>query len=117
MPNAAGQIFWLADERPYAMNEIVDTVRAVLRDDFGMTVSDRHPVIPSIVADMAQSVDAALQGLGLYHQKIHVLSEMNKTIACDISKAQRELGFKPIVELREGMRRSVQWCLDNNQIH
>ena len=33
--------------------------------------------------------------LGVYHQKIHVLSEMNKTIACSVAKAQRVLGYAP----------------------
>jgi len=41
-----------------------------------------------------------------------VLSEMNVTIACSIERAQRELGNKPLVDLREGMRRSVAWCLE-----
>ena len=40
--------------------------------------------------------------MGLYHQKIHVLSEMNKTIACTIAKAERELGYDPKVELERG---------------
>jgi nucleoside-diphosphate-sugar epimerase len=112
-PEAAGQIYWIADERPYSMTEIVDTVKAVLRDDFGMTVSPRNLKLPSIIGDVARLCDAALQTVGLYHQKIHVLSEMNMTIACSIEKAKRELGFQPLVELREGMRRSVQWCLDS----
>jgi nucleoside-diphosphate-sugar epimerase len=110
-PQAAGQIYWLADESPYAMNEIVETVRAVLRDDFGMKVSGRQVRVPGLVADMARLADASLQAVGLYHQKIHVLSEMNLTIACDIGKAKRELGYRPAIALEEGMRRSVAWCL------
>ena len=35
-PSAAGNIYWLADETPYSMLEIVDTVRSVLGDDFGL---------------------------------------------------------------------------------
>ena len=45
--------------------------------------------------------------MGLYHQKIHVLSEMNKTIACDVSQAQNVLGYDPQISLEEGMRRSL----------
>jgi len=37
---------------------------------------------------------------------------MNKTIACSIEKAQRELNYQPKIALEEGMRRSLQWCLD-----
>jgi nucleoside-diphosphate-sugar epimerase len=61
-------------------------------------------------------VDKMLQSLGLYHQKIHVLSEMDKTIACTIDKAERELGYAPKVDLEEGMRRSVSWMLANGQV-
>ena len=56
-------------------------------------------------------MDTALQGLGLYHQKIHVLSEMDKTIACSVAKAEKELGYDPAIELEEGMRRSLAWCV------
>jgi len=35
---------------------------------------------------------------------------MNKTIACSVAKAERELGYNPTVELEEGMRRSLAWC-------
>jgi nucleoside-diphosphate-sugar epimerase len=38
---------------------------------------------------------------------------MNLTIACSIERAERELGYRPLVDLREGMRRSVAWCLEN----
>jgi nucleoside-diphosphate-sugar epimerase len=41
-----------------------------------------------------------------------VLSEMNKTIACTIDRARDELGYEPRVDLDEGMRRSVRWCID-----
>ncbi|ETS86749.1 hypothetical protein PFICI_00577 [Pestalotiopsis fici W106-1] len=33
----------------------------------------------------------------------------------DISKAQRRLGYKPLVSLSEGVKRAVQWTLDQKQ--
>jgi nucleoside-diphosphate-sugar epimerase len=115
-PEAANNIYWLADERPYAMHEIISTVRDVLHQDFGMEVKPTTLQLPSVVGDIARLIDGSLQSCGLYHQKFHVLSEMNMTIACSIKKAERELGYKPLVALREGMRRSVEWCLANNQV-
>ena len=38
----------------------------------------------------AVQLTTALQAVGLYHQKIHVLSEMNKTIACSVARAERD---------------------------
>src|SRR3569623_3164573 len=108
---AAGRIYWLADERPYPMYEIIDTVRAVLRDDFGLSVKPDTVHVPGLISDMARVADWSLQSLGLYHQKIHVLSEMNLTIACSIARAKRELGYRPLTDLREGMRRSVESVL------
>ena len=110
---AAGRVYWLADERPYPMFEIIDTVRAVLRDDFGFKVKPDTIHAPAVIADVARLVDGSLQALGLYHQKIHVLSEMNLTIACTIEKAKKELGYQPLTDLREGMRRSIAWVLDH----
>jgi hypothetical protein len=44
--HAAGGIFRLADEAPYTMNEIIETVGKVLHEDFGiradLTSSDRR---------------------------------------------------------------------------
>jgi nucleoside-diphosphate-sugar epimerase len=109
---ASGRTYWIADARAYPMKEIVATVASVLEEDFGMQVSKKQVYLPGIVSECALLADKILQGLGIYHQKIHVLSELNKNIACSIARAQAELGYSPTVELREGMRRSVQALLD-----
>jgi hypothetical protein len=44
-------------------------------------------------------VDKTLQGLGMQHQKIHVLSKMSKSIACSAEKAEAEPGYRPFVGL------------------
>ncbi len=31
----------------------------------------------------------------------------------DISKAKKDLGYNPVCELKEGMRQSIEWCLEN----
>ena len=114
-PKASGEAYWIADEQPYSMLQIVNTVSLVLSEDFGFNVKTKHLRLPSIFSDISRLVDGSLQYFGLYHQKFHVLSEMNQTIACDISKAKKDLGYEPICELREGMRRSIDWCLKNGQ--
>jgi nucleoside-diphosphate-sugar epimerase len=111
-PQAAGQTFWIADRRPYSMNEIIDTVERLLEQEFHMSVAHKRLRLPGVAAEIAGLADATLQALGIYQQKIHVLSEMNKTIACTIAKAVRELDYRPDVELEEGMRRSIAWCLE-----
>lgn len=111
-PAARGQTFWIADRRPYTMNEIISTVADVLEQDFGLTVKRSVIRLPALASDVAYLMDGALQAIGWYHAKIHVLSEMARTIACSTARAERELGYRPAVELREGMRRSVAWLED-----
>lgn len=111
-PEAASRTFWIADARPYTMNEIVDTIERVLERDFGLECAHRRVHLPAVASELALLGDRALQALGLYQQKLHVLSEMNKTIACRIDEARRVLGYEPAIALEEGMRRSVRWLVD-----
>jgi len=110
-PTAAGLGWWIADERPYSITEIVETVGRALADE-GFEVSPNRLRVPDIVARVAEFTDKTIQRSGRYHQQIHVLGEMNKHIACDISAARRDLGYRPQVALYEGMRRSIRWCVD-----
>ena len=111
--SARGQTYWIADRRPYSMNEIIDTVERLLEEEFGLTVQHKRMRLSGLASEIAMAADFSLQKLGLYQQKIHVLSEMNKTIACSIGKAERELGYAPKIALEEGMRRSLKWCFDH----
>ena len=112
-PEANGQTYWIADERPYTMNEIMDTVERLLEAEFKQDCAHKRMRLPGLASKVAWLIDGMIQGLGRYHQKIHVLSEMNKTIACSVDKAKAELGYQPAVELEEGMRRSLKWCVEN----
>lgn len=109
--HAAGHAYWIADRRPYEMREIAETTRRAM-DREGLAVSDSMPRVPRVFGDWAARADALLQRRGCYVSELHVLGEMNETIVCDISRAQRELGYEPRVELYEGMRRSIRWCLE-----
>jgi nucleoside-diphosphate-sugar epimerase len=109
---ARGQTYWIADRRPYSMNEIIDTVELLLEREFNLPVAHKRFRLPNLVSDVATLADRIVQGLGHYNQKIHVLSEMNKNIACSVAKAEAELGYNPRIALEEGMRRSLRYCVD-----
>lgn len=106
--------YWIADERPYTMLEIIDGVREAARAE-GLEVVDKVVRLPHLVGSAAEKVDAFLQKRGRYQQEIHVAGELNKSIACSIDGARRELGYNPPVSLVEGMRRSFRYGLDNGQ--
>src|SRR4051812_41841941 len=76
-----GTAYWIADERPYTMHEIVDTVEDLLEQEFNVRCAHKRMRLPDAASEIALLADRTLQGVGLYNSKIHVLSEMNKTIA------------------------------------
>lgn len=106
------EIFWIADERPYSWNEIIATVQNIFRGDYGFDVKQAR-YLPKIIPDIARYIDGTVQNIGLYNQNIHVLSEMNLDIVCSIEKAKKVLGYRPRVEIKEGMKRSINWCIEN----
>jgi nucleoside-diphosphate-sugar epimerase len=108
---APGNVYWIADAEPYALRDVLRTVRDALEAE-GLRVSKRRPlVVPRIAGVVAERLDAVAQASGRYVQALHVLGELKDTIACDISRARKELGYEPTVALFDGMRASVRWCL------
>ena len=102
--------YWIADERPYSMTEIIETISSLLRDEFDYKTKKNTTRLPWVVGEIATLADWSIQRLGLYFQKVHVLSEMNKHISCSVALAKKELKYQPKIELGEGMRRSIAWC-------
>jgi nucleoside-diphosphate-sugar epimerase len=112
---APGNAYWIADARPYELREILTTVRRAL-DAEGLPTSGPATLrMPRLAARLAEGLDVVAQKRGRYLQPLHVLGELNHTIACDISRARDELGYSPSVELEEGMRNSIRWCLEHGE--
>ena len=95
------------------VNEIVATVgRALTAEGFDVTPNRRPPAGDRRARRRARR-RASSSAPAATMQQLHVLGEMDKTIACDISVARAELGYEPTVDARTtGMRRSIRWCLD-----
>jgi len=110
-----GQIYWIADEKPYTMNEIIFTVSDVLENEYGFNCKINRLKLPFIVGEIFQLLDFLIQKTGLYNQKIHVASELNKNIGCSIQKAKDELGYKPMISLYDGIKYSLSE-IDINKI-
>jgi nucleoside-diphosphate-sugar epimerase len=81
-PAAVGQTYYVADEAVY-------TTRLIME---------------------AMAADLALARVGIYWQTLHLLGEANWHVGVSCEKAQRELGYRPTVTLRDGMREAVAWC-------
>jgi nucleoside-diphosphate-sugar epimerase len=111
---ATGRAYWIADAEPYAMADVLDTVRRAFEEE-GMAATHRQPRLPRLVGVVAERMDGFLQQMGKYVQPLHVLGELKDTIACDITEARRALGYHPETTLLGGMRASIRWCIERGQ--
>jgi nucleoside-diphosphate-sugar epimerase len=112
---APGNAYWIADAQPYELGHIFDTIRDALAAE-GLEVTERRPIrVPALVGSIAEAADKFVQDRGRYVQAVHVLGELKDTIACDVSRARDEIGYEPPVDLLEGMRLSIRWCLAHGE--
>jgi nucleoside-diphosphate-sugar epimerase len=111
---APGRAYWIADPEPYAMRDVLATVRRALRAE-GLEVSGGQPRLPRLAGVVAERADRAAQSTGRYIQAVHVLGELKDTIACDVSRARAEIGYEPPTTLFDGMRVSIRWCLERGE--
>ncbi len=102
--SANGQIYWIADEKPYSTQEIYEAIASIV----GTSLHPRK--IPGVSSFICRQIDRSLQAMGKYITEFHVAGEMTLDIACDITKARQELGYSPTVDLHEGMRRSIDYA-------
>lgn len=109
-----GRAYWIADAEPYRMRDVLATVRDAMVAE-GFSVSGGQPRLPRAAGQVAEWLDGVLQSRERYVQPLHVLGELQHTIACDIGRARAELGYAPEVDLLEGMRRSIRWCVEHGQ--
>jgi nucleoside-diphosphate-sugar epimerase len=112
---AAGRTYWIADRRPYTVREVVDTVEALLENEFGLQVSHRRIRLPRAVGRIAAAADALVQRLGVIEPHAHALGHLQVSSACSIAAAERDFGYDPKIGLEEGTRRSIRWCVENGQ--
>jgi len=103
---AAGQVYYIAGERGYEWREFAETAARVMgRRVF--TVSVPETAVRALGG--VNSVAAALTGRArmLDCQKAHEI--LQRYWLCDISKARKELGYRPRYSLEEGLAETIQW--------
>ena len=100
-----GQTYLIADEHYYAINDIVETIADVL----GVNVTVIHlPYWPAWVAAVGTEIASGMLRIQppLFRRRIDWFKQNR---AFDISKAKRELGYQPSVDLRTGLSRTAEW--------
>ena len=110
-------MFWISDEKPYSQIEIINTIRDILQKDFNINSKNTFLKLPNVTSTIAYYCDFIFQKLNLYNSKIHVLSELNKNIFCEIEYSKKCLNYNPKIDLHLGLRRNFNWMKKNNLLN
>lgn len=104
---ANGQAYWIADKKPYTTIEILRTIA----DEFNIKLKPTY--LPEILSRICEQIDIILGKMGFYSLNFHVVGESYRDIGCSIKKAEKELGYKPKVSLKGGIKEAANWARKN----
>lgn len=105
-PEAANQTYFVAGDRPVSWEEAGEAIAAAL----GVrAVAIPVPPVAAFAVAVGAETWARLRGRAalLSRDKVRELGERHWT--CDASKIRTALGFRPGIEVREGLRRTAEW--------
>lgn len=105
VPEAEGEAFLIAGERYLSLNELTK----IIADFFGVLQRKFHlPVLPIRLLAIAMEFTFKLLRAEppLFRRRVNFFT---KNRAFDISKAKRILGYRPRVDIEEGIRLTVDW--------
>jgi nucleoside-diphosphate-sugar epimerase len=106
--NATGEIYILSSERAYTMNEIIGAIAKELE----VRTPSHIPIWLANIAGFSFEIISKILKFSppLSRSRVKTLTHNH---VYDISKAKRELGYEPKIDLEEGVRRTVEWYKEN----
>jgi 2-alkyl-3-oxoalkanoate reductase len=107
---APGQTYFIVDRSVYTTYDVVEAMAEALG------TRARYITLPAALAEGAYQFDRAVSALGIYIAPIHLVGESHWHQSASCEKAMRELGYKPTIELHDGMRNAIQWCRERGKL-
>ena len=105
-PETAGETYFLGSERPYAWNEVKRAATSAL-DTWAVTVPVPGPLVGLVGA--ASEAWGALTGTHPPLNRDKAREIRHACTACSIEKAQQDFGYRPAIELDEGVAETIRW--------
>ncbi|MEE9225140.1 MAG: NAD-dependent epimerase/dehydratase family protein [Bacteroidota bacterium] len=110
-PNSTGETYYLGSEEPFSTRELGETLADVM--------GTRPPLCIRVPLWLTYTAGWVSQGIGWILNKpvflnTHRVKEMVQSVwSCSISKAKRDLGFMPLIGLREGLASTYAWYVEH----
>ncbi|GAB4534364.1 MAG: NAD(P)-dependent oxidoreductase [Thermodesulfovibrionia bacterium] len=110
---AIGSIYFVSDGMVYSNNQIIDEIALAL-DKRVVKVRLPRPILP-LIGIFADGI-GKIKGRASMINKDKIKEIMYNDWVCDITKAKSELGFRPNIGIKEGMRWTADWYRTNGWI-
>ena len=105
---AEGQTYFFADAQPYTINEIAETIA---KEEGKQLPIPHMPFWAANILSMGLSLSSRLFGFTSPLTR-NTVNELKNNWFVDIKKAQSQLGYQPIVELKDGVKKTVEWFIN-----
>ena len=107
-PQAEGQIYFLADKRPYTITEIAGAIA----QEQGKNIPKAHmPIWAASALSTVLAIPAKIFGFTSPLTR-NTVKELKNNWYIDITKAQNELGYQPSVDFHDGVKKTVEWFIN-----
>ncbi len=103
--NSIGQIYFISDEKPFTYNEIFQ----VIANQLGKKLKEAY--LPTWIGNVCGVSCKLLSMIGFYSLALNAIWNMVLDMACDISKAKKELNYQPKIRFEEGIKKTIRYYL------
>ncbi|GAB4314870.1 MAG: NAD-dependent epimerase/dehydratase family protein [Candidatus Zixiibacteriota bacterium] len=105
-PAAAGEMFYVAEEQAYSIEEMVEMIRAAV-GTWAVTIRFPAPMVMGIatVLEWLGSVGGYTPSFNRHKARDFLQNDWT----CSIAKAKERLGFKPRIPFERGVKQTVEW--------
>lgn len=99
-----------SDNSPYTYNEMVETASKIIRQKVEVV----H--LPSFLGDISWKIYRLMDRIfSLCPMELYAIKKMQLQEGCDITKAERDIGYNPKITLEAGIKSTIDW-INNNYI-
>lgn len=103
--NSTGKIYFISDSKVYTPNELAQ----IIAMEEGVTLKKQF--LPSSIASFCGILLFLLEKIfKRYSIDLYSIKTLTLDFGCSIKKAELELGYRPKIDIREGIRRTIEWC-------
>jgi len=99
-----GKTYILSDESPYTFDEIIKTTSKVIHQNVKIIR------LPDFLGDISWGIYRLMDSLfDLCLVELYATKKVQLQEGCDITKAMRDIGYRPSVTLEKGIKSTMDW--------